>query len=264
MNDLMGIRPAWVLAVCAQLVCVRAFAEASPAAEILQKSIDVDPWGLAGAEVSAHLILRTGRGSEESRMAFTMRSRRYEGLLTKLSLRFVAPSDLSGTSFLQIQKKRDDDDRFLFVPEMGRARRISSSSRGDSFLGTDFYFSDLDRRDLRDGEARLRGEEKIEQVGCFHLDILTRRSDSPYSHVEVWISKETFLPLKWLLYDRKGALKKVLVAEEEQRVNGRWFITRAKITNQKNAHSTELVLDRVLPRDDLPDDDFTVRALEKN
>jgi hypothetical protein len=230
--------------------------------EILTRSDDADPWGLAGAELTARMILR-GRGGSPSQIAFTLKSHRYEGRLTKIMLRILTPSEFAGAGFLQVQNGARDDDRFLFLPEDKRVRRIAASSRGDGFLGTDFSFAELDRRDLRDGSPTARPDENVGQIPCYHLDVAKLPASAPYAHIEVWISKDNYLPLKWLLYDRSGALRKTLLAEEEQRVSGHWFITRARMVDQKDGHSTELVLDRVYPRDDIGEDEFTVRALEK-
>jgi Outer membrane lipoprotein-sorting protein len=236
-------------------------AELSPS-DIVQRMLAEDPFGLGGAEVSARLVLTEKSGSS-TQLAFSARSLRYDPPFSKSVLRFTAPADLAGAGFLQIQNRGGDDDRFLFLPELKRSRRIAGSLRGTSFMGTDFSFADLDRRDLRDGEATSLPDESVGKFACYRIDIATRRSDSPYSRLEGWIRKDNMLPLKLVMYDRTNALLKTFTALEVRRIDGRWFVTRSRMFDHARAHTTELLLEAVAPGSNISADEFTVRNLEK-
>ena len=129
--------------------------------EIVARLLDADPWGLGGTILSARATLKDKQGAT-SELSFSARSRRYSPPFSKTLVRFTAPADIAGAGFLQIQNREGDDERFLFLPELKRSRRISGNLRGSSFMGTDFSFADLDRRDLareqfrRDGRRRYR------------------------------------------------------------------------------------------------------------
>jgi hypothetical protein len=240
-----------------------ATADATPDAKtIVQKVLDADPWGLGGARVKAHITLTDKQGAK-SDLQFDATSRRYDAPFAKTIVRFSAPADLAGAGFLQIQKRSDDDERYLFLPEIKRTRRISGSLRKSAFMGTDFAFADLDRRELREGNPTLEGQETIGKYAVYHLDIVSTRSDSPYSHSEVWVRTDNYLPLKMAMYDHANALVKTYQTKEVERVQGHWYVNRSVMTNVQESHATELVLDQVVPADDAPDDAFTVRALEK-
>lgn len=238
-------------------------ASAKPSvAEIVGKLVEADPWGLAGAVVSARASLKDKNGST-SELAFTARSRRHDATLSKALVRFTAPADLAGAGFLQIQNKEGDDDRYLFLPELKRARRISGNLRTNSFMGTDFSFADLDRRDLRESSSSEKPPENIGKFPCFRLDTRPSRADSPYSRVELWIRKDNYLPLKMVMYDRAGVLFKTFTAQEVRRISGRWYVTKSRMVNHAQAHETLLTLDSVEPKADIPDEEFSVRNLEK-
>lgn len=236
---------------------------APAAAEIIRKMLDTDTWGLGEAEVSARAIIKDDRGGQRE-LAFSARSRRHAPPLTKSLVRFRAPADLAGVGFLQIQKAEDDDDRYLFLPELGKARRIAGNTRGSAFMGTDFTYADLDRRDLREGTAVLKGQEDVGKFPCFRLEVTPKRADSPYARLEIWVRSDNFVPLKTLMYNRAGVLLKTLVTLELRRIEGRWFLTRSRMTDHAAGRTTELLLDNITPKSDIPDEEFTVRNLEKN
>jgi hypothetical protein len=245
------------------LLCGSAgLARAETAAEVIQRVLDSDPWGMSGAEVAARAVLTDKSGSTRE-LSFSTRSRVHAPPLSKTIVRFTAPPDLSGASFLQVQRKDGDDDRFLFLPDLKRIRRISGGLRANAFMGTDFSFADLDRRDLRDSDAQILGEETVGKFACWHLLVKPKLSDSEYAKMELWVRKDNALAVKWLMYDRSQVLQKTLTAEEMRRVGGRWFISRSRMVNHRDSHTTVLMLEKITPRNDIPDDEFTMRALEK-
>jgi len=245
------------------LVAGHARAEGPPTAEeLVAKFLDSDPWGLGGAVITAHAKLTDKRGAS-SELVFTARSRRHDPPYSKSMVRFSAPADLAGAGFLQIQNRGTDDDRFLFLPELKRSRRISGNLRGNSFMGTDFSFADLDRRDFRESRAVSKPDETIGKYACFHIEATPNRSDSPYGAVEVWLRKDNMLPLKMVMYDHARVLMKTFTTLEVRRVGGRWYVTKSKMDDPVHSHSTELVITDIAPATDIPDEDFTVRNLEK-
>ena len=236
-------------------------AEPSPR-EILDRVLEADPWGLSGAVISARAVVRDRSGATRE-LSFTGRSRRYDGTLSKGIVRFSAPADVAGVGFLQIQSKGGDDDRFLYLPELKRARRISGSNRGQSFMGTDFSYADLDRRDLRAAAAAARADETLAKYPCWHLAVTPTGADATYARAELWVRKDNFLPLKMQMYSRSGALLKTLTTQEVRRIGGRWFITRSTMVSHEEQRQTELTILQLDPRTDLADGEFTVRNLEK-
>jgi len=236
-------------------------AESPTAEDIVQKVLGNDPWGLSGATITASMTL-TDRNGKQRNLAFTARSRRHDPPFSKSMLRFTGPADLVGAGFLQVQNRAADDDRYLFLPELGKSRRISGSLRSSSFMGTDFSFADLDRRDLREESATLGADENIGNFPCYLVDVTPKRSDSPYSRMQIWARKDNYLPLKMVVYDKANVVLKEFRALEVRRVSGQWFITKSKMTNVRDNHVTDLNLDQIVV-EAIADDTFTVRELEK-
>src|SRR5262249_9142360 len=192
----------------------------------------------------------------------TARSLMYATPLSKSLVRFSAPADLAGAGFLQVQKNDKDDERFLFMPDLKKSRRISGNIRTSSVMGTDFSFADLDRRDLRDSTATAKPDETYEKVSCYRVDVAPK-GGSQYSRIELWVRKDNFLPLQMQMFDKAGVHIKTLTAKETRRVSGHWFISKSTMTNLQENHVTELTLDKIVPQSDIPDSEFPVQTLEK-
>ena len=231
------------------------------AASIVEKMLDSDVWGSSGAVVRAHLVVRPAGGAPRE-LAFSSKSRKAGPRLSKSLLRFTAPADLAGQAFLQIEKADGDDDRFRWIPERKKAKRIAGTSRKGAFSGTDFSYADMDRRDLRDGTPRLLGTENLGKSPCYHLEVVPK-ADSPYARLELWARTTDFVPLKTVGFGSNGQPVKTIETREAKKIDGRLFITKSLVTNHVDNRTTELVLDDIKPVADLPDDEFTSRALEK-
>jgi outer membrane lipoprotein-sorting protein len=232
------------------------------AEQIVAKVLDSDPWGLTGGKVRATAILTDRRGSKRE-LSFVAASKRHDPPLAKSIVRFSAPPDLAGAGFLQIQNRGKDDDRYLFLPALKRARRISGGLRSSAFMGTDFSFADLDRRDLRESDAKIVRRGKIGSSSCYVLDVTPRRKDTEYSRMEMWVRVDNLLPLRTKMYDMASVLVKTFEAREVRRVSGSWFISKSLMTNHRSDHTTLLVLTGIAVNANVPDEEFSVRALER-
>ena len=237
--------------------------EAPTGSEIITRVLENDPFGLSGGSVKARFVLSDKQGKQKE-LGFEARSRKHDPPFSKSLVRFSAPPDLAGAGFLQIQNRGADDDRFLFLPELKRSRRISGGLRSTSFMGTDFSFADLDRRDLRQTKRVTRlPDVKLAAFDCYHIEVVPARDDSPYARLELFVRRDNFLPLKSISYDASNVALKELQIEQIKKTSGRWFITRSKMRTLANQHSTVLILDVIDADAQIADDEFTPRNLEK-
>ncbi len=241
---------------------VRADASATPA-QILQRAVETDPWGMGGVEAASRAIV-TEKGGKTRELSFDAKSRRYSGSLSKSLLKFKAPADVSGMKFLQVQKPDEDDDRHLYVPELKRSRRIAAGTRSEVFMGTVYTYADVDRRDLRGAKPVAKADESIGKYECFHIDAIPQNGDAQYAKVEIWSRKDNLIPLKMVMFGKSGTPAKTLVTKEIQRLKDRWHITRSVMTEHATGKTTEILLEKVEPRDDISLDLFSVRNLEKD
>jgi hypothetical protein len=86
-------------------------------------------------------------------------------------LRFLAPPEVRRTAVLILEAEGRDDDLFVFLPALGKVRRIASGQRADSFFGTDLSYEDVEPKDADDWRVSLVALREEEGVPCWLLDI---------------------------------------------------------------------------------------------
>jgi hypothetical protein len=231
------------------------------AKQVVERAIDADSWGRAGLEAKARVTV-TEKSGQRRELAFEAVSRRHSPPLSKSLLRFTAPADVSGMKFLLVQKSDGDDERTLYVPELKRSRRIAGGNRAERFMGTDFNYADMDRRDVRTGDPALQADENIGKYPCYHASVAVKEADSPYKRVEIWVRKDNLIPLKWVMFDKGGTPVKTLVARELQKHGGKWQITRSLMTDASSGRTTEVLIERMDDHEVSPEV-FSVANLEK-
>ena len=70
------------------------------------------------------------------------------GDMEKKIMFFLSPADVRNTSFMNwsYDQAGKDDDQWIYLPALKKVKRISSDSRSDSFMGSDFTYDDLGDR----------------------------------------------------------------------------------------------------------------------
>ena len=68
---------------------------------------------------------------------------------------FKTPKDVEGTVMLSHTHISDDDDQWLYLPALGRVKRISSSNKSGAFMGSEVAFEDFSGTDYRKYEWKF-------------------------------------------------------------------------------------------------------------
>ncbi len=146
------------------------------------------------------LRMRDGRGAERRRRIRTL-SKHIDGRMHSIG-RLIAPEHLRGMTILSIEAHDRSDDAFVYLPSLGRVRRMSMSRRADSFLGSDLTYRDLDRQRAEDyGIESLDGE--VVQGEPAH--VITTRPKEDDSHQRVaFVAAKSDLAILELRYYKAG------------------------------------------------------------
>lgn len=208
------------------------------------------------------LTLIDGDGNERERRLQTLT--RTDGELTLTLTVFLAPASVENTRFLTVEKEGGGTDQWIFLPALGRSKRISAQQGGGSFMGSDFSYDDMGSTtyDPDQAEHLLVGQETVGGKLC-HVVESRPTGDSDYAKTVTWVDRETFLPLKVEFYDTlASAPRKVMEASDQYRADGRWVSGTLLMTDRERNHSTRIEI--LQAKYGIPIDEryFTVAFLE--
>ena len=81
------------------------------------------------------LVMRN-RTEQELRRRFRAASKLIDGRVHSVG-RLVRPEYFRGMTILTIEAENRGHDAFLYLPSLGKVRRVTTAQRKDSFLGSD-------------------------------------------------------------------------------------------------------------------------------
>jgi len=181
---------------------------------------------------------------------------------TNTVILFHSPATVKDTRFLSLENKNQQDDQWIYLPALGRVRRIAASEENQPFMGTDFTYEDMQSREVFDDTHTLLREEKVNDWECFVIESIPKDpAGESYSKRIQWIMKDTWVPVKGELYDKRGRLLKELRVRRLENVQGFWTIIDTTMENVQTGHATELNIKKLVYDKEVPESLFTVNFL---
>jgi len=157
----------------------------------------------------------------------------------------MEPKDDKGVAFLKIEHDDKDDEMRMWLPAFKKVRRISAKKKGDSFMGSDLSYEDLSSRDLDENEYKRLGDEEVDEVDCYVLEISPKKEvKSSYSKHISWIAKEGLYGVKENSYDKRGELKKRKVFNFQKLLDYH-VLERVFVEDIQKNHTTEVIFSEV-------------------
>lgn len=207
--------------------------------------------------------LVSARGQKRLREYMSLRLDQQDG--RKVMIRFTAPADIAGTSFLVLETDGSQNtEQHLYLPALKRTRRIVTSQQGRSFVNSDFTYEDMQRQPLKNWKYQLDVPSEYLGRCCYVLISEPRPStDTQYSRIISLIDVETFMPLKIDFYDDKNRYSKRYQVGKLAIIDG--IVTEMEVTMEDilSGHSTNLVTKQVRYNRNLSESLFTIRNLEQ-
>ena len=113
-------------------------AAAAPTAQEILDSVDVSGLLAGSGRALIELLVEKGKQAKVNRIEVY----RYDDGkgTSRQMVEFLSPADVKGTKFLSIVEPGAEDQMWLYLPAVGRERRIAGSSAQGQFMGTDFTF----------------------------------------------------------------------------------------------------------------------------
>lgn len=191
-------------------------------------------------------------------------SKDYEDLL-KTHLTFLEPADIENTSFLSWENNDGKDDtQYLYLPALGRSRRIVSSQKKLSFVNTDYTYEDMQRRVPQRDRHEFVGEQSYNGYQCYVVESTPKeKKDSQYSKWISWIDKKSFVVLKVEFYNKKEKKIKELKVEKLKTVSDIVTPIVTVMKDLKQNHTTIMEVIEVKYNQGLDDELFSLRSIEE-
>jgi hypothetical protein len=173
--------------------------------------------------------------------------------------RFTYPNDIAGTGFLVWEHPGADDERFLYLPSLGRVRRIAGSEAQESFVGSDFTYEDIGGREFDDYRYVLVGE----YATTYTLESKAAAPNARFPRVVSKIRKDNFVVIQAEIFNKRDEVQKTFVVDRLERTGKYWTVMAMTMRDLSQKTRTELVVEKIEYDTGLTDDAFTRRELEK-
>ena len=236
--------------------------------EIMEKSREVSR--MAGLEAVSTLKIMDAKGRERIRQT-SMASKLFSGTNTeKRIIRFLAPADVKGTGMLIFDYDDKNDDMWIYMPALRKTRRIVSTEKSKSFMGSEFSNADMTAPNLDDFGYNLLTSEQEDGVSCWKIDVIPVDEDvmdeMGFDRKTVWIGQKDYVLRKAEYFDEDEELIKVMSTKNVKLLDAagsKYLATHLEIENVQNGRKSVLTMDKVQFSPTIGDQYFTVDYLEK-
>jgi outer membrane lipoprotein-sorting protein len=186
------------------------------------------------------------------------------GDVEKKIMFFKAPADVRNTSFMNWSYDDGrDDDQWIYLPALKKVKRISSDSKSDYFMGSDFTYDDLgDRHPTKDKHRVLR-EEKFDGESCYVVESTPKDAEYMYSRTVTWVIKDKWIGLKREFHDEDEDPLKILRVKSFENIGGFWVIVHSEMHNTQKNHRTVMKLENVRVDKGVSKSQFTERMMKR-
>lgn len=255
------------LAVVGGIFVLNAPAQEDPK-QIMQKSQDA--MTLAGSESISTLFINDGKGNQRVRKFSSAQKNDASKAVTKMIMRFLEPADVKGTGILTFDYETKDDDMWLYMPALRKVRRIVSSEKTKSFMGSEFTNSDITKPSMTDYTYALLDSESLGGVECWKIAMTPATKEIcdlyRYSKKIGWIGKDDYITRKTEFYDRDGKLLKVMITDKVKLLdekNRKYQPVDITMENKQNGRSSRFLIEKVIFNPKVKEEYFTTEYLQK-
>ena len=234
---------------------------AAPSGQTVMENVYNRP---SGEDMTADLVmtLTNSRGSTRERSITQFKID--GGTLEKKLMFFLSPADVKDTSFMSWSYDDErGDDQWIYLPALRRVKRISSDSKNDSFMGSDFTYDDLGERHPAEDRHEILREEEYRGESCYVVESVPVGDDDAFSKTVSWIAAGKWIGLKREYYDENGAVYKTLKIEEYKQIDGYWVITNMVMQDLDRDHSTRIEMQNIEFDNGLSESFFSERQMRR-
>lgn len=178
---------------------------------------------------------------------------------------FLSPADVKNTSFMtwSYDDASKSDDQWIYLPALKKVKRISSDSKGDYFMGSDFTYDDLGDRHPTDDTHTILREEVVNGEETIVIESVPKDEEYMYSRTVTWVIKDTWIGLKKEFYDEDDELLKILSVEGQKSFGDVIILTKVKMDNVQRNQFTIMEFSDVQIDNGIPNNKFSERMMKR-
>lgn len=253
-----------ILFVIFILIPLSAMAE-SPEEKGLAIAVEDDKRDNGFGDFTAHMVMiLKNRQGEESSRDIRNKTLEVDGDGDKSLITFDKPRDIKGTALLNFTHKTGNDDQWLFLPALKRVKRISSSNKSGSFMGSEFAYEDIASQEVEKYKYKWIADETLDGKECFVFERYPIYKNSGYTRQVVWLDKNEYRIYKIDFYDRKNTLLKTQTNKGyKQYLDQYWQPDEMFMKNHQTGKSTLLIWSDYKFRTGLKDRNFNKNSLKR-
>ncbi len=219
-------------------------------------------------EAISTLLISDGRGNQRVRKN-TMASKTYPDNTEKRIIKFTSPEEVRGTGILIFDYKDKQDDMWIYLPALRRTRRIVSTEKSNSFMGSEFTNADMTAPSVNDFTYDPPGSGTIDGTECWIITAKPKSQDLEdeygYSRSVRWIGKHDYVVRLTKYYDYSDELMKSIKTVTFKLLDaerGNYMVTEMTAENHRNGRSSTMIMEKIqIARTD--DKLFTIQTLER-
>jgi hypothetical protein len=221
-------------------------------------------------QLTMRLFDRQGRVRERSLVLTGLRRPAgAAGAQDRVLIRFLAPNDIKGTGFLVWEHAAADDERFLYLPALGRVRRIAGAEKQESFVGSDLSYEDIGGREVSDYTYTFAQRDAVWTAldgrthPAWQLESRAVDRQASYPRTVSLVRKDNFVVVAAEIFNRRNEREKKYEVRRLEQASGIWTALDVVMSNERQRTRTELVVTEARYNIGLTEDDFTRRVLEQ-
>jgi hypothetical protein len=255
----VGIAASWTVASSAADLTAR---------EIMQRVNDRDDGDDRISDME--MILIDKRGQQRVREMRTFSKDRDKDEFSLMF--FLSPADVKDTGFLtyDYDEEGKDDDQWLFLPALKKTKRIAAGDKSGSFMGSDFSYSDMSKRNLDNYDYTLMKETEVNGNKVWQIQAVPRTDEeikeTGYTKSVAFVQQDNFVVIRSVGWLKKGGRLRYMEVHDLPQIEGIWVATQMSMTTKKGKatlHKTLLKSSNIKFNQNLNIDDFSIRKLEK-
>ena len=141
----------------------------------MQKSLVVNKVVDSISDATFTLVNKSGQ--ERVRKTFGTTKLQANGVDNMRMTRFMSPADVKGTVSLLIEHSSADDDIWIYLPALKKVRRLVSSNKKDSFVGTDFSYGDVIGHKVGEWNHKLLARRAGRRCDCYVIEATPKSNE---------------------------------------------------------------------------------------